>query len=291
MKICPFCGYRFLTVDWRCPSCNKSPEVGNGFLSFARELSAENDGFGAEYFDQLFKVEDGSFWFRTRNKLLIWALGKYFPQANSLLEIGCGTGYVLSGVEKAFPHLVLCGSEIFSNGLAYTAKRLENAELFQMDAHHIPFEDEFDVIGAFDVLEHIQDDEAVLKQMYYACKPKGGIIVTVPQHAFLWSHMDEYSCHVRRYGLRELRRKVERSGFKVIRTTSFVSILLPLMIISRLRKQKANPGFDPTSELKTNGPLNFILERVLDLENLIIRLGFSFPTGGSLVLIADKNVK
>ena len=289
MKVCPFCGYGFSTNDWRCPSCRKSPEALNGFLSFAKNLSAQNEGFESGYFDQLFKVEEGSFWFRSRNKLLIWALGKYFPRANNFLEIGCGTGYVLSGVEKAFPHLALCGSEIFSNGLTYTSKRLKNAELFQMDAQHIPFKDEFDVIGAFDVLEHIEDDEAVLKQMYQACKPGGGIIVTLPQHAFLWSYMDEYSCHVRRYHVEELKIKVERASFKVIRTTSFASILLPLMMISRSRKQKANPGFDPTSELKINGLLNYLLERVLDLERSMIRLGLSFPAGGSLLLIAEKN--
>ncbi len=288
MKVCLSCGYRFATEDWRCPSCNKSPEVVNGFLSFAPDLSAANDGFGEGYFEQLFKVEDGNFWFRSRNKLLIWALGKYFPQAKSVFEIGCGTGYVLSGIEKAFPYLALCGSEIFSTGLTYAAKRLKKAKLFQMDACQIPFENEFDVIGAFDVLEHIKDDEAVLKQMHQACKHKGGIILTVPQHAFLWSYMDEYSCHVRRYCARELKMKVERAGFKVLRMTSFVSILLPLMIISRL-KNKQSDQFDPTSELRISGLLNYILERVLDLERSMIRLGLSFPAGGSLLLIARKN--
>jgi SAM-dependent methyltransferase len=115
---------------------------------------------------------------------------------------------VLSGIERAFPHLALYGSEIFSAGLAYAARRLNSAELFQMDARQIPFENEFDVIGAFDVLEHVKDDGVVLQQMHQALCAGGGLLVTVPQHPLLWSHLDEYACHVRRYTRKELRRKV-----------------------------------------------------------------------------------
>ena len=138
------------------------------------------------------------------------------------------------------------------------------------------------------MLEHIKDDETVLKQMHQACKHKGGIILTVPQHAFLWSYMDEYACHVCRYHARELKKKVKRAGFKVLRITSFVSILLPLMIISRLKKRQPDPEFDPASELRISGLINTILERVIDLERSMIRLGLSFPAGGSLLLIAQK---
>ena len=65
-----------------------------------------------------------------------------------------------------------------------------------MDARRIPFEDEFDVIGAFDVLEHIKEDEQVLVQMHRAVKSGGGIMLTVPQHMFLWSEQDVQAHHV-----------------------------------------------------------------------------------------------
>ena len=79
-----------------------------------------------------------------------------------------------------------------------------------MDARRIPFEREFDVVGAFDVLEHIVEDEDVLGQMFKATRPGGGLLVTVPQHPFLWSASDEHAMHQRRYSRAELRRKVER---------------------------------------------------------------------------------
>ena len=173
MKVCLSCGQRFATEDWRCPSCNKSPEIVDGFLSFAPDLAAENDSFKAENFEQLFKLEAANFWFRWRNKLLIWALEKYFPQAENFFEIGCGTGYVLSGIQREFPNLHLYGSDIFSNGLSFAKQRLSDVSLFQMDARRIPFEMEFDVIGAFDVLEHIDEDGVVLQQMFQATKSGG----------------------------------------------------------------------------------------------------------------------
>src|SRR6266545_4042215 len=92
----------------------------------------------------------------------------YEPE--NFLEIGCGTGFVLSGIRKAFPELILSGSEIFSEGLNLAAERLPGVELFQMDARRIPFQEEFDVIGAFDVLEHVKEDEEVLSQMYQATR-------------------------------------------------------------------------------------------------------------------------
>ena len=174
MKVCLSCGQRFSTEDWCCPSCNKPPETVDDFLSFAPDLAAKNDGFGAESFEQLFKVEAGNFWFRSRNRLLIWALQKYFPQAESLFEIGCGTGYVLSGIQREFPKLRLYGSDIFNKGLSFAKQRLSDVSLFQMDARKIPFEKEFDVIGAFDVLEHIDEDGIVLQQMFQATKSGGG---------------------------------------------------------------------------------------------------------------------
>ncbi len=97
------------------------------------------------------------------------------------LEIGCGTGYVLSGVAQAYPAATVVGTEVFSVGLPYAASRVRSAELLQMDARQIPYVSEFDVIGAFDVLEHIDEDELVLNSMFRALRPGGGIAITVPQ--------------------------------------------------------------------------------------------------------------
>ena len=288
MKVCLACSKSFSAAGWQCPSCHFEPDQIAGFPAFAPSLAEANDGFQASHFDELAPLEANNFWFRSRNQLIIWALGRYFPNMKNYLEIGCGTGFVLSGVKQAFPHLHLSGSEIFSNGLSYAKTRVGQCDLFQMDARHIPFEDEFDVIGGFDVLEHITEDEEVLAQLHRAVRPGGGIVLTVPQHAFLWSKADEYACHVRRYSSVELKKKVRKAGFELVKSTSFVSLLLPLMMISRLRQRTDDKDYDPMAELKLSGAMNKMLEQIMRVERALIRLGLPFPAGGSLLLVARK---
>ena len=247
-----------------------------------------SEGFSADYFAQLVQLEEDSFWFQSRNRLLTWALGRYFPRARSLLEIGCGTGFVLSAIQRRFPKLRLSGSDLFDEGLALAQKRLPGVTLHQLDASHIPFKAEFDVVGAFDVLEHIKDDAAALQQMFQAAKPGGGVILTVPQHRFLWSSVDEYSFHERRYTRTQLRKKVERAGFNVRRITSFVSLLLPLMLVSRARHRTSHACTDPLAEYRIGSRLSAVLEKVMTVERVLIRAGLSFPAGGSLLLVAGR---
>lgn len=288
MKLCNSCCQPFNQENWQCPYCSYLPEKINGHLAFAPELAKESEGFETHYFSRLAKLEARNFWFRSRNQLLIWAMLRYFQKAENLLEIGCGTGFVLSGIRKAFPLLALSGSEIFSEGLSFAAERLPGIELLQMDARRIPFREEFDMIGAFDVLEHVEEDEEVLAQMYQATRARGGIMLTVPQHSFLWSDADEYARHVRRYSARDLRVKVERAGFEVLRVTSFVSLLLPLMLISRL-KLRSKQSYDPSAEITLSRPVNAIFEQILAVERAMIRFGVSFPIGGSLLLIGRRS--
>lgn len=254
----------------------------------APALAHGGAGFQPEAFAELAALEASNFWFRARNHLIVWALRRHFPQMRRYLEIGCGTGYVLAGVAQAYPQATLTGSEVFSVGLPYAARRVGNAELLQMDARCIPYQEEFDVIGAFDVLEHIEEDEAVLTEMLRALRPGGGIVLTVPQHPWLWSRQDEYACHVRRYRVGELREKVLRAGFEVELETSFVSLLLPAMLASRLVQRKASANSDHMAELNLPTLINRVFEVVMNIERLFVRSGMRFPAGGSLLMIARK---
>jgi SAM-dependent methyltransferase len=265
--------------------CNWQPPDVLGFPALGPGPAIEGIGFKSEYFAQLEKLEAGSFWFRSRNRLIVWALQRYFPHATSFLEIGCGTGFVLSGIARAQPSLRLAGSEIFSAGLEFAAKRLPHAELVQMDARHIPYSSEFDAIGAFDVLEHIDDDERVLREIAKALRPGGGLLITVPQHQFLWSETDETAHHVRRYSSTELQKKTEEAGFQVLRISSFVSFLLPLMLCSRRSRNRHEL---PATELGLSPVVDSLLQNVMRLELFLIRLGLSLPVGGSLILVARK---
>jgi SAM-dependent methyltransferase len=289
MKVCLHCSYRFNAADWRCPQCSQTPALRQGYLTFAPALAEHNDGFRAHYFDELARLEASNFWFRSRNSLIIWALRRYFPQVATFLEIGCGTGFVLSGLKRVFPELQVYGSDIFTEGLAFAQQRAPGLSLFQMDARHIPFEAEFDVIGAFDVLEHIEEDADVLQQMFHATKPGGGILLTVPQHRFLWSYVDEYSFHKRRYSRAEMLGKVRQAGFDIPYHSSFVSLLLPVMLASRLRKRVASDRFDPSAELKINPVINAVFENILGIERFLIARGVSLPAGGSLLVIARRS--
>jgi SAM-dependent methyltransferase len=247
-----------------------------------------SDSFPLSGFARLAAIEDRNYWFRARNRLIVWALGRYFAQMRRYLEVGCGTGCVLAAVEAAFPDAELLGSELYSGGLEFAARRVRRAALVQMDAGSLTFREEFDVLGCFDVLEHIADDRGVLEHCCRALRPGGGILVTVPQHRFLWSALDEYTRHVRRYTRGELLDKMAAAGFTPLLVTSFVSLLLPAMLAARLRRRRLESGFDPQAEFKVGAVMNFTLERVLDFERLLIRGGLRFPFGGSLLVVARK---
>jgi len=287
MKRCFTCQCCFESETWDCPQCGHRPTTRNAVLCFIEDPPVAGNGFKPEYFANLAKVEEGNFWFCARNRLIQWALSNYFPDAGSFFEVGCGTGFVLRGVRETSPRIRLAGSEIFGDGLVFARARLPGVDLYQMDARQIPFEREFDVIGAFDVLEHIVEDDVVLRQMFRATRPGGGILLTAPQHRFLWSVIDEHAMHQRRYSRAELRRKVEQAGFGIQRITSFISLLLPFMICSRM-KRTTSCDFRLWREFEISRPLNALLGRILAAERLMIEKGISFSAGGSLLLIAKK---
>ncbi|HQT26790.1 MAG TPA: methyltransferase domain-containing protein, partial [Burkholderiales bacterium] len=173
------------------------------------------------------------------------------------------------------------------SGLGFAASRVKDAQFIQMDARAMPFREEFDFVGAFDVLEHIVEDEAVLSSMHQSLKPGGGILLTVPQHPFLWSEQDVAACHVRRYREGELKRKLEKAGFEVLMTTSFVSLLFPLMMASRLLTKRTTT--DPMSELRLPSLTNAFFETIMNCEASMIKLNFRFPFGGSLLMAGRRS--
>lgn len=288
MKLCLRCGATFSGKAWRCERCGFEPAGAGGVASFAPELAGGETGYDPEHFAEIARLEARNFWFRARTRLIVWALRRFFPGARTFLDVGCGTGFVLAGIAAAFPALELTGSEAAAEGLGFAAQRVPGAALIQMDARRIPFRSEFDAAGAFDVIEHIEDDRAVLRAMREALVPGGGLLLTVPQHPSLWSEYDVRAHHVRRYRSRELREKVIEAGFEIVRMTSFVTLLLPLMYASRLAQRAPNTDYDPLAELKIAPWLNSLLETVLDAERVLIRAGLSLPAGGSLLLVARR---
>jgi SAM-dependent methyltransferase len=293
MKFCLECQRNLSAQHWYCPHCGHAPTGRDGFLTFAPQLATQNDGFNPRFFQLMVEVEPTHFWFVSRNRILGDALRKHFAAPAQVLEIGCGTGFVLSGLRVMFPQAKLSASDIYTESLTYAAQRVPDALLFQMDARHIPFRDEFDLIGAFDVLEHIEDDEAVLAQLFQACKVGGGVALTVPQHRWLWSRMDDFAHHKRRYTRCELVEKLKHAGFRVEYATSFISLLLPLMLAARLMRKPA--GIKMKDQMDAAGLsigklANMVLSMVMVIECGLIRIGLRLPLGGSLLVIAKKPI-
>jgi SAM-dependent methyltransferase len=256
--------------------------------SYVHVSGAARGSYDAELFRGLERLEQKSFWFRSRNRLIVGALVRYFPEAEHFLEVGCGTGFVLAGVRKELTHLQLMGSELSTEGLEVARRRLPGVPLIQMDARDVPFVDTFDAVGVFDVLEHIEDDETVLRELSSAVRPGGGLLVTVPQHPRLWSAADDFAGHVRRYTRGELLGKARRTGWKPLRITSFVSLPLPFFVLSRLLGARSADDYDFEREFRLPRLLDRSFEGLIGIERALMRCGVSFPAGASLLLAARR---
>jgi SAM-dependent methyltransferase len=287
VRLCPACRQPLHAEGWDCRHCGHRPEMRDGIAILAPALAATTEGFDPALFAELARLEADNFWFRARNRLLLWALARYAPECRHFLEIGCGTGYVLQGVAQRFPGWTLCGTEAHAEALPFAAQRVPAATLLQMDARAAPFDSEFDAAGAFDVIEHIREDETVLGELHRSLKPDGLLFLTVPQHPLLWSEYDRRAHHERRYVAAELRQKLIHAGFGIIRMTSFVSLLFPLMMMSRLT-HKPRAEYDPLEELRLHPLPNRVFEWTLGVERLLIRAGLSWPFGGSLLAVARR---
>jgi SAM-dependent methyltransferase len=276
---------------------SESPQAAQeiaGVKCFAPALAQAERSYPAEAFARLVELEANSFWFRSRNRIILRIFRKYLrqPARPRVLEIGCGTGFVLSALQEQ-RRFDLVGAEQHVAGLVWARRRLPEVEFVQLDARSLPYQDAFDAIGAFDVIEHIREDEEVIASVRRALRPKGLFIVTVPQHAWLWSATDEQAHHQRRYSRVELRAKLERHGFKVRFCSSFVFALLPLMYLSRRRRRSPPAGADAPggvdyTELSLPGPLDRLMDLVMRLDEWLIAAGVSLPAGGSLLMVAER---
>lgn len=288
MKQCNQCGNEVGTFDAPCPACGTALEVREGIRIFAPELQGASIHFDPDAYQTLVDVEETSFWFQARNRLITWAATRYAHDARRVLEVGCGSGIVLSALQQAFPTAHLTGSEAHIEGLQLARRKLQQVDLVQMDARAIPYVEEFDIVGAFDVIEHIEDDQRVLEQLHRSLRKGGIFLATVPMYMSLWSESDDRAGHVRRYEIGELESKARAAGFTIERSTSFVSLLFPALLYARRlrsRKQRSTRG----SEMQMSRMTNRILGAVMAIERIMITSGISLPFGGSRLIVARKN--
>lgn len=268
MKQCAACRSVFDADVWRCPSCSFTPPLAGRWPTFAADLVQSGPKeFDDSIYARMKACENRSFYLRSRRRLIEWAFTTFFPSARNFYDFGAGTGFVLEGLHELRPDLKLFASDLAISALSWIDARLAGRiTLFHADAARVPYVDHFDVVGAFDVIEHIDDDVAVLKSLHRLVKPGGGILVTVPQHRVLWSQFDDKTGHKRRYCGNELAVKVRQAGFSVILDTCFMGTLfLPQYLSRRLWVgQDGEKKFE--SEHMLPGPVNGLLRAVLEFE-------------------------
>jgi SAM-dependent methyltransferase len=282
---CPACHEPTTSLPL-CPAC-----LAKAVSAYAHVSGARPGRYRPELFELLEQLEPRSFWFRSRNRLIIWALHTYCPGLRSFLEVGCGTGFVLAAVRAAFPGVSLMGSELAPEGLEVARRRLPDVPLVQMDALDVPLSAAFGAVGVFDVLEHIESDEAVLRELREAVTGEGVLVVTVPQHRRLWSAADEFAGHVRRYSRNELAAKLDAAGWSPVRMTSFVSLPLPFFIVSRLLRARSRDRYVFEREFTLPRGVDGSLDALMRGELSLIRRGVSFPLGASLLVVAKRGPK
>jgi SAM-dependent methyltransferase len=250
------------------------------------------------YFSPLFAIEDRHFWFRARNRVisqLVASLTRRLPPGYHVLEVGCGTGNVLRVLEQACPRGTVIGMDLFAQGLSF-ARRRTACPLVQGDVHAAPFRVPFEVIGLFDVLEHLSDDQRILADLWTLLAPGGTLLLTVPAHAVLWSYFDEAAHHCRRYAPAELHQKLRAAGYEVEYLTQYMAPLFPLVWLGR-RLARLVPHRDRAartadalalSELRITPGLNGLLSWLLAREAPLIARRRQLPIGTSLLAVARK---
>jgi SAM-dependent methyltransferase len=250
-------------------------------------VTRQSEAADADYLlDDLQSAESWHFWFQARSRLVRWLIGSRFRAARNVLDIGCGTGFVLSELRRESPHLELAGCDVLPPALARARMRLDDASIFLGDATHLPVQRQFDVVLALDVIEHLDDDRAALSEMFRVTNAGGGVLVMVPQHQWLWSAVDDFSRHRRRYSRADLVGKMRAAGFAILRCTSLFTATLPLIALSRLRRRRG--AFDPTSELRISRAMNVAAEALIAPEWLLTRSGLSLPVGSTLAVLARR---
>ncbi len=241
--------------------------------------------------------EDSHWWFASRTRALQAVMEPVLPKTADfrLLDVGCGAGNMIHHLSR---YGRVKGLDIDERPVKVARQRGYDVDQFDV-TQPMPFDpNTFDAVTALDVIEHNEDDLAILADSYRVLKPGGHIIITVPALMWLWSHNDEINAHVRRYTADELKEKLTQTGFEVKRVTYnnfFVFPLAAALILLR-RSSEAEPELashhlseeEYQVEMEpASPPVNAVLTVVGQLEAALIGQ-FNLPVGTSLIAVGQK---
>ena len=234
-------------------------------------------------YQQMAELDDRHWWYRARRRILAELIRReVHPAADArILEIGCGTGHNLAML-SGFGHVD--GLELDDEAAALSEKRLGRVIIRSPLPELDGVSNDYDLIGAFDVIEHIDDDHAALAAIATRLKPGGKFIMTVPAHPWMWTAHDVANHHKRRYSKRSLRALVEGSPLRLDKIGYFNSLLFPLAIVERAASKLR--GKDDGNVSLPPRPLNNLFEAVFASERYLVgRL--PLPPGLSLFAVAS----
>lgn len=242
-------------------------------------------------FEKHYRLERDHWWFAARRRLIRSVLGRLpLPPAPEILDVGCGTGIML---ETLSHYGTVSGFDPSPEAIRYSQLRLADKslnarlEVGQLP-DRIPFTECFDLITAFDVLEHVEDHRGAVSSLQARLCPNAYLMITVPAFPFLWSGHDVYLHHYRRYTKASLLALFGGDGFQCVTCTYFNSLLFPPLAAVRLSKRYLSRGDKPpSSDLSPVSPvLNVVLREIMAGERLWLgRRESGVPFGLSLLAV------
>ncbi len=237
------------------------------------------------------RVEDSHWWFVGRRAILETFLRGIVATTDAdkdvripprILDIGCGTG---ANLEMLAQFGSAEGVDVSDDALEFCLRK--GLKVQKGLAESLPYTDEtFDITTALDVVEHLDDDIAGLKEMHRVTKIGGHSLIFVPAFMWLWGVQDDISNHRIRYTKKQIVDRIEKAGFTVERATyANFTFFAPILGGRTLMKVT---GIKPESENNVNvSALNGVLGKLFSAERLWLKR-FNFPFGVSIVIQARK---
>lgn len=238
--------------------------------------------------EKMAKLEDRYWWFVGR-RFIVGALLRRFwrPPDNPplILDLGCGTGGTFPLLRR-FGTVVGLDASLTALRFAY---RRGKTTLVLGDGQHLPFASaSFDLVAVLDVLEHLDDDEGALREIFRVLKKGGAVVFTVPAFMSLWSVHDIALEHRRRYLVGELAAKLRRAGFHIRQLSFAICPVLPVVFVFRKVQNWLMRGKEAaTALIELPDPFNRLLIALLQLEAVLLP-HCRLPFGVSLVGVAEK---
>jgi len=266
----------------------------NSFYSKSDATDVVNTSFTPEMQDNLFDIEDKSWWFQFRGNLIKTTAKKFFDSHTTIYDIGGGNGYTTAILQDEEYEVVLLEPAVSAclNAQKRGIKNIVHGTLNEDDFLDHSLEN----ICMLDVLEHIEHDEDFLKLIEKKISPEGKILITVPAYKFLWSKEDVEAGHFRRYTIKQLKKKFEKSGFEILYATYFFLFLpVPVFLFRTLPSLLgfAKRGVEKNKKehrINEKSLTTKLLNRIMKFEMKQISKNKRIPFGGSCLIVAKKKI-